>query len=60
MTNDPNTKKYTSHVIETEDGDLAIELDAEMLSQLGWTEGTELFWDIDSNGSIILKEASSK
>lgn len=52
--------KYTTHVIETEDGEMLIQLDPELLSQLGWSEGTELFWEVDSNGSILLKETETK
>jgi antitoxin component of MazEF toxin-antitoxin module len=49
-------KSYISHVIETEDGELAITLPHDVLAQMGWTEDTDLFWDIDSDGSIMLKE----
>lgn len=49
-------KQYTSHVIETEDGELAIELPVEMLNQMGWEEETMLEWFIEPD-AVIIKEA---
>lgn len=51
-----DTKTYTSHIIETEDGELAIELPPDALAQLGWSEGTDVFWDVDPDGNILIKE----
>ena len=48
-------KSYTSHVIETEDGELAIELPTEMLNQMGWVEETILEWFIEPE-KVIIKE----
>jgi|11_taG_2_1085331.scaffolds.fasta_scaffold19356_3 hypothetical protein len=51
-------KSYTSHVIETEDGELAIELPVEMLNQMGWVEETVLEWLIEPE-KVIIKEANN-
>ncbi len=36
-------------------GDLVLPLPVDLLAQMGWHEGTELWWDVD-DGKIVLKE----
>ena len=44
--------------IETdpETGELILPIPTELLSQMGWIEGTELFWIDNENGTYSLKE----
>jgi hypothetical protein len=37
-------------------GDLIMPIPSELLSQMGWIEGTELFWIDNENGTYSLKE----
>lgn len=37
-------------------GDLMLPFPADLLSQMGWSEGTELWWDITEDGKITIKE----
>ena len=37
-------------------GDLILPIPTELLSQMGWIEGTELFWIDNENGTYSLKE----
>jgi hypothetical protein len=37
-------------------GELILPIPAELLSQMGWIEGTELFWIDNENGTYSLKE----
>jgi len=46
---------YIGEVIETEDGELAIELPVDMLNQMGWDEGTLLEWLLEEE-KVILTE----
>lgn len=47
---------YTTHIIQTEDGELAVELSYDILAQMGWTQDTDLFWDVRPDGSVEIKE----
>lgn len=44
--------------IETdpETGELILPIPTDLLSQMGWVEGTELFWIDNENGTFSLKE----
>ena len=47
--------KYTVELEEDPDsGELFMQIPTDILSQMGWEAGTELFWQIE-NGNIILK-----
>ena len=37
-------------------GDLMLPFPADLLSQMGWSEGTDLSWIDNGNGSFTLKE----
>jgi hypothetical protein len=37
-------------------GDLFLPFPVDLLSQMGWSEGTEIFWDVQDNGSVIISE----
>ena len=52
------TDRYIGKVVEDEEGELMLEFPVEMLSQMGWDEGTLLEWMIDEEENIILKEAT--
>ena len=41
---------------DPETGDLILPIPTELLSQMGWIEGTELFWIDNENGTYSLKE----
>ena len=47
---------YTLTIEESVDGDLYIRLPDELLTSMGWQEGTELTWLVEDDGTIILKE----
>lgn len=39
-----------------ETGDLILPIPSDLLSQMGWVEGTELMWIDNENGTYSLKE----
>lgn len=48
--------KYIGHVVEDEEtGEMLLEFPVELLSQMGWEEGTLLEWMIEEE-QIVLKE----
>lgn len=52
-----NQHSWTVQVEEDkESGDLILPLPVDMLSQLGWIEGTDLFWIDNNNGSFTLTD----
>jgi len=48
-------KNWTVIVEEDDKGELILPIPHDLLSQMGWDESTELWWDIDKNGNVILK-----
>ena len=42
--------------LEEADGDLILPLPVDLLSQMGWSEGTELFWVDNHNGTFTLTD----
>ena len=42
--------------LEEADGDLILPLPVDLLSQMGWSEGTELFWIDNNNGTFTLTD----
>ena len=49
--------RYIGNVVEDENGELLLEFPVDMLSQMGWDEGTLLEWMIDEEERVYLKEA---
>ena len=47
---------YTLPVITLDDGELGIELPQELVESLGWNTDTELAWEVQNDGKIILSE----
>jgi hypothetical protein len=41
---------------DPETGELILPIPTELLSQMGWIEGTELFWIDNENGTFSLEE----
>ena len=41
---------------DPETGELILPIPTELLSQMGWIEGTELFWNDNEDGTFSLKE----
>ena len=41
-------------------GELILPIPTELLSQMGWIEGTELFWIDNENGTYSLKEKKNE
>jgi hypothetical protein len=41
---------------DTETGELILPIPTDLLSQMGWIEGTELFWIDNEDGSYNLRE----
>lgn len=41
---------------DPETGELMLPFPPDLLSQMGWSEGTDLFWIDNQNGSFSLKE----
>jgi hypothetical protein len=41
---------------DPETGELILPIPTELLSQMGWIEGTELFWIDNEDGTYSLKE----
>ena len=45
---------------DTVTGELILPIPTELLSQMGWIEGTELFWIDNENGTYSLKEKKNE
>ena len=43
-------------VEQDENGDLLLPFPVDLLSQMGWSEGTDLSWIDNNNGTYTLKE----
>jgi hypothetical protein len=58
QTNENNSPlRYTANVVEIlEDGSAVIELPQELLTKVGWGEGTEINIRKEENGAIILSK----
>jgi hypothetical protein len=41
---------------DPETGELILPLPTDLLAQMGWVNGTELFWEDNKNGTYSLKE----
>jgi hypothetical protein len=37
-------------------GELMLPFPPDLLNQMGWTEGTELWWDVQDNGQVMIRE----
>lgn len=52
-----NKNKWVVQVEEDKDsGELVLPLPVDMLAQLGWSEGTDLFWIDNHNGTFTLTD----
>jgi hypothetical protein len=47
---------WTVTVEQDENGNLLLPFPPDLLSQMGWSEGTDLFWIDNENGTFSLKE----
>jgi len=47
---------WTVTVEQDENGELLLPFPPDLLSQMGWSEGTDLFWIDNENGTFSLKE----
>lgn len=59
MPSSPNSEHNNWTVTVEEDpetGDLLLPFPSDLLSQMGWAEGTELFWIDNQNGSYTLTD----
>jgi len=45
---------------DTETGELILPIPTDLLSQMGWIEGTELFWIDNEDGSYNLREKKNE
>lgn len=55
-----NTNTWTVKAEEdTVSGDLVLPLPVDLLAQMGWHEGTELWWDVE-DGKIVLKDKNNE
>ena len=53
-------KKWEMEVMQDEkSGDYFLVFPEELTSQMGWVEGTELWWEIGEDKSIFIKDAKS-
>lgn len=52
--------QWTTKVIESNDGELAIDLPEDMLKELNWTEGTVVEWIDNKDGSWSLVEKKNE
>ena len=49
--------KWTVTVEEDpETGELLLPFPPDLLSQMGWAEGTDIWWEIDEKGNVILTD----
>jgi hypothetical protein len=53
-----DTKRSWTVTVEEdkETGDLMLPFPPDLLSQMGWSEGTELWWDVNDDGNIYIKK----
>ena len=55
------TQMWTVKVEQDLDtGELVLPLPADLLSQMGWIEGTDLFWEQTANKGFILTDKKSE
>ena len=52
---------YTAVIeLDPETGELVVPLPVDLLSQMGWSEGTDLFWVENGNGTYTIKEVKDE
>ena len=55
------TKEWIVTIEEDEkSGELLMPFPPDLLTQMGWHEGTELWWVIDDNGLVMLKDSNNE
>jgi hypothetical protein len=53
----PDTKSWAVTLEQDpETGELILPFPVDLLSQMGWSEGTEIFWDVRDDKSVFLTE----
>lgn len=53
----PNVTNWTVTLEQDpETGELILPFPVDLLSQMGWSEGTEIFWDVRDDKSVFLTE----
>lgn len=50
--------RWTTQVVKDSNGEILLELPTDLLAQLGWYEGIELFWDVNENGEVYIRDAT--
>ena len=56
-----NNQSWSVEVIQDpETGELILPFPPDLLSQMGWSEGTDLFWIDNENGTYTLKEKKNE
>lgn len=61
MPSSPSNESNNWTVTVEEDpatGDLLLPFPPDLLSQMGWAEGTELWWEVDEKGQIHITDKS--
>lgn len=54
-----NTYTVTTE-LDPKTGELFLPFPPDLLSQMGWAEGTELFWVDNDNGTYTIKEVNDE
>jgi bifunctional DNA-binding transcriptional regulator/antitoxin component of YhaV-PrlF toxin-antitoxin module len=57
MTDESKQIQYEVVTQEGENGELLLPIPPQILKEMGWTEGTELRFDLDDKGRYILRKA---
>ena len=52
-------KSFTVKLEQDENGDLLLPFPDELLTDMGWAEGTELEWKINPDGSVEITEKNN-
>lgn len=51
-----NNSIWTVNIEEDENGEMHLPFPPDLLSQMGWSEGTDLFWIDNENGTFTLTD----
>jgi hypothetical protein len=53
----PNAKTWAVTLEQDpETGELILPFPTDLLNQMGWSEGTDIWWDVQDNGSVVIRE----
>lgn len=54
-----NNKSFVVTIQEDpETKDLIMPFPTDLLSQMGWSEGTDLWWEVDENGKVVITQVT--